>query len=98
VHEILLCAEIALGRLNRRVAKQQLDTLKLAAAGVAQLRARAPEIVKGNTCGFMSCQTIFSPRRSPMARPARFTDRPSVDRSFHPGRYRRRADPAVFAD
>ena len=46
VNQILLGPEVSLGRLNRRVAQQHLDLLKLAAGGAAQLRARASQIVR----------------------------------------------------
>jgi hypothetical protein len=45
MHEILLRAEVQLGRLDRRMAKQQLDLVKLAASGAAHLRATTPEVV-----------------------------------------------------
>ena len=38
-------AEITLGRLNRRVAKEQLGLLKLATGGAAQLRARVVQVM-----------------------------------------------------
>src|SRR5580765_539950 len=44
--EVLLAAEIALRRLNRGVAQQELNLLDLAAAGVAQLRARSTQVVR----------------------------------------------------
>jgi len=45
VDQILLRSQVPLGRLYRGVAQEQLDLLKLAARGPAQLRARPPQIV-----------------------------------------------------
>jgi hypothetical protein len=41
MNQILLCAQVPLGRLNRCVTQEQLDLLKFAASGAAQLGARA---------------------------------------------------------
>ena len=40
IHEILLRAEVSFGRLDRGMAEQQLDLLKLAARRSAELGAR----------------------------------------------------------
>jgi hypothetical protein len=44
--QILLGPEVSLGRLHRRMAQQQLDLLKLAAGGAAQLRGCATTVVR----------------------------------------------------
>jgi hypothetical protein len=46
---ILLGAKIALGRLYGGVAQQQLDLLKLATRGTAELRACAPKVMGSDT-------------------------------------------------
>src|ERR1017187_7057624 len=46
VSQILLGAEVPLGSLDRRVAQQQLDLLKLASGGATQFRRRATAIVR----------------------------------------------------
>jgi len=54
VNQILLCAEVPLGRLNRGMAEEQLDLLKLPAGSATQLGAGAAEVVRrdaGNACG-----------------------------------------------
>jgi hypothetical protein len=42
---VLLCAEVALCRLDRCVTEQQLDLLKLGARRAAQLRASATKVM-----------------------------------------------------
>ena len=49
MNQILLRPEVPLSRLNRGVAEQQLDLLKLAAGGSAQLRAGSAQIVRRQT-------------------------------------------------
>ena len=44
--EVLLDAEIALGRLNAGVAEEQLDLLEFPAPGAAELGAGAPQSVR----------------------------------------------------
>jgi len=46
--EILFASEIALRRLHRSMADQELNLLQLTAAIMAQLRARPPEVVRCN--------------------------------------------------
>jgi hypothetical protein len=46
--EILLAAEIAFRGLDRCVAEQELNLLKLTTAVVAQLRTSPPQVVRGN--------------------------------------------------
>ena len=46
VPEVLLTAEVALCRLNGGMAQQELNLLDLAAASVAQLRARPAQVVR----------------------------------------------------
>src|SRR5579863_8904497 len=46
IHQILLGTEIPLGRLNRCMAQEQLDLLKLAACGPAQLRAGPASVMR----------------------------------------------------
>jgi hypothetical protein len=46
MNQILLGPKVSLCRLNRCVAQQHLNLLKLAATGAAQLRAHAAEIVR----------------------------------------------------
>jgi hypothetical protein len=46
--EILLAAEITLGRLYRRVPQQELNLLQLTTTVVAQLRASASQVVWRN--------------------------------------------------
>ena len=46
--EVLLAAEVALGRLDGRMPQQELNLFQFAAAVVAQLRARSPQIVRGD--------------------------------------------------
>jgi hypothetical protein len=41
----LFAAEITFGCLDRHVAEQELDLLQLSAGGMAQLRARAPQVM-----------------------------------------------------
>ena len=41
----LFAAEIAFGRLDRHVAEKELDLLQLSAGSMAQLRARAPQVM-----------------------------------------------------
>jgi hypothetical protein len=48
MHEILLRAEVSLGRLDGSVPKEHLDLLKLAAGRAAQLRASATQIMRRN--------------------------------------------------
>jgi len=47
--EILLGAKVPLGRLNRGMAEQQLDLLKLSAGSAAHFRATAPQVVRGDS-------------------------------------------------
>ena len=47
--EILLAAEIAFRGLDRCVAEQELNLLKLTTAVVAQLRTSPPQVVRGNS-------------------------------------------------
>jgi hypothetical protein len=49
MNEILLRAEVSLGGLNRRMAEQQLDLLKLATCATAHLRATAPQVMWGDS-------------------------------------------------
>jgi hypothetical protein len=42
----LFAAEITFGCLDRDMAKEELDVLQLSAGGAAQLRARAPEVMR----------------------------------------------------
>ena len=44
--EILLAAEIALGRLYRRVPQQELNLLQLSSAVMTQLRTGPPQIMR----------------------------------------------------
>ena len=48
VYQILLCAQIPFGGLNRGVAQQHLDLLQFAARSPTQLRAGAPQVVRRN--------------------------------------------------
>jgi hypothetical protein len=43
--EVLLAAQIPLGRLHRRMSQQELNLLQLASAVMAQFRAGSPQIV-----------------------------------------------------
>jgi hypothetical protein len=45
MRQILLCTQVPLGRLDRGMAKQQLDLLQLPARGPAQLRACATAVM-----------------------------------------------------
>jgi hypothetical protein len=82
MHKILSRAEVSFRGLNRRVAEQQLNLLKLAARSAAQLRACTPEVMWRDTgiprsaafCRSI-CQTTFSPSRSPVTQPPWFTGR-----------------------
>ena len=49
VNQILLGIEVSLNRLNRRVAKTQLDRYKFASPGAAQLGACAAEVIGRDT-------------------------------------------------
>src|SRR5260370_30159953 len=49
MNQILLRAKIALGRLYGGVAQQQLDLLKLAARGTAELRAWPAKVMGGDS-------------------------------------------------
>ena len=46
--EILFAAEIAFRRLDRGMPQQELNLLQLATAGVAQLRAGSPQVMRCN--------------------------------------------------
>jgi len=45
VPQLLLAAEVALGRLDRHVAQQELDLVEFTAGQVAQPRARATQVI-----------------------------------------------------
>jgi hypothetical protein len=45
IDQILLCTEVSLSRLDRRVAQEHLDLLQLAASGPAQFGARPAGVV-----------------------------------------------------
>ena len=45
----LFAAEITFGSLHRNVSEQELNLLQLAARRVAELRARAPQVVRRKT-------------------------------------------------
>jgi len=46
IRQILLGAQVAFGRLNRRVPEQQLNLLQLSAGGAARSGTRPPKIVR----------------------------------------------------
>jgi hypothetical protein len=48
MNEILLCSKIPFGRLNRRVAQEQLDLLQFAAGRSTQFRACSASIMRGD--------------------------------------------------
>ena len=48
VPEILFAAQIALRRLHRRMAQQELNLFQLATVAVAQLGTRPPQVMPGN--------------------------------------------------
>jgi hypothetical protein len=49
VNQILLLAQVSFCRLDRCVAKQQLDLLQLASCRPAQFRGRAPKVMRRDT-------------------------------------------------
>src|ERR1019366_3372323 len=57
VHQILLRAQIPLGRLDRSVAQQQLDLLKFPARRATQFRAGPATVVRGDS-GYSGCQRV----------------------------------------
>jgi len=76
---------IALGCLDRDVARQELDLLQFAFSGVAQLRTRAPRVLgrdgpeaSSPAYCFTACQTRRSVTPSPQHLPARQTQRNSL--------------------
>jgi hypothetical protein len=48
VRKVLAGAEVALRRLNGRVAEEELDLFELASRGAAELRTRTTEVVGGD--------------------------------------------------
>ena len=51
MNQILLGAKITFGRLNRRVAQEHLDLLKLATGCSAELRAGPSQVVRRDAGG-----------------------------------------------
>ncbi len=80
VNEVLLGPEISLCSLDRGMAQEQLDLLKLAARqSFAQVRRRSwgaiPTTSARNAYCRKNCQTTFSDKQTPQAWPALFTGR-----------------------
>ncbi len=62
---------MALCRLDRDVAEQELDLIQFAACEVAKTGARAPEVVRGQLVDAGRCSGLFGdlqPFSSPMVR------------------------------
>ena len=62
----LFAAEIPLSRVHRDVAEQELDLLQLSAGGMAQLRARTPQVMRrdGSEAEFGSVLLHHVPNQS----------------------------------
>lgn len=58
--EVLLAAEVTLGRQHRRMPQQKLSRLQLPAAAVTQLGAGSPEIMRDNMVQPCALATIFN--------------------------------------
>jgi hypothetical protein len=59
----LFAAEVTLGSLHRNVSEQELDLLQLSSRRVAELCARAPQVMRGETSkgGFRGIQLDHMP-------------------------------------